>query len=72
MIVLGVMSSKGDVIPPNFFSQGLNVNAAYEEVLERVVMSWVESVSKGRLYINKTLHSLFRPRYPNMDELQSP
>lgn len=58
VIVPGVVSSKRDVIPPNFFSQGLKINAAYEEVLERVVRSWVESVSKGTLYQQDSASSL--------------
>ena len=37
-IVLGEVRNEGHVIPPNFFCQGFQVNAAtYIEVLEAVV-----------------------------------
>jgi len=39
VMVLGVMSNEGHVIPPHFFSQGLRMNAAYIAVLEAVVKS---------------------------------
>lgn len=37
VIVLGVVSYKGEVMPPNFFSKGLKVNVVVlTEVLEKV------------------------------------
>jgi len=38
VMILGVVSNKGHVMPPHFFSQKLQVNAAtYIEVLKTVV-----------------------------------
>ncbi|XP_046868909.1 uncharacterized protein LOC124461437 [Drosophila willistoni] len=52
VMVLGVVSNKGHVMPPHFFSQGLRVNsAAYIEVLETVVKPWIESVCGDSPYI---------------------
>lgn len=52
VMVLGVVSSEGDVMPPHFFSQGLRVNAAaYTEVLDRVVKPWVTTIARGRPYV---------------------
>jgi len=52
VMVLGVVSNEGHVMPPHFFSQGLRVNAAaYIEALETVVKPWIDSVSGGRPYV---------------------
>lgn len=52
VMVLGVVSSEGDVMPPFFFRQGLRVNAAsYTEVLETVVKPWMDGVARGRPYV---------------------
>lgn len=52
VMVLGVVSSEGHVMPPHFFPQGLRVNsAAYIEVLKTVVKPWIDSVRNGRLYV---------------------
>lgn len=52
VMVLGVVSNEGHVMPPHFFSQGLRVNAAaYIEVLESVVKPWIDSVCGNRPYI---------------------
>ena len=41
-----VNSSKGDVMPPNFFEMGQRVNAKkYIEVLDTVMMPWKEAVA---------------------------
>ena len=41
VVVLGVVSNEGHVMPPHFFPQKLRVNAAaYIEVLEAVVKPW--------------------------------
>lgn len=51
VMVLGVMSSEGDVMPPQFFPQGLRINAAdYKKVVERIVELWIENMSKIKLY----------------------
>ncbi|EFN86088.1 Transposable element Tcb2 transposase, partial [Harpegnathos saltator] len=52
VMVLGVVSNEGHVMPPHFFCQGLRVNAAaYIEVLETVVKPWIDSVRGDRPYI---------------------
>lgn len=52
VMVLGVISSEGDVMPPYFFEQGHRVNAvAYIHVLETVVKPWMDQVASGREYV---------------------
>ena len=52
VMVLGVVSSEGHVMPPHFFAKGLKVNSAvYIEVLKTVVKPWIDSVRNGRLYV---------------------
>lgn len=52
VMVLGVVSSDGDVMPPYFFEQGLKINAAvYIHVLETVVKPWMDRVADGREYV---------------------
>ena len=51
-MVLGVVSSNGDVMPPHFFEQGLRVNAdGYIHVLETVVKPWMDLVANGSPYV---------------------
>ncbi|UYV63308.1 hypothetical protein LAZ67_2003707 [Cordylochernes scorpioides] len=52
VMVLGVISSEGDVMPPHFFEKGLRVNAdTYINVLETVVKPWMDMVAAGRKYV---------------------
>ena len=52
VMVLGVVSSEGDVMPPHFFLQGARVNAvAYTDVLNTVVKPWITAVARGRPYV---------------------
>lgn len=52
VMVLGVVSNEGHVMPPHFFPQGLRVNAAaYIETLDTVVKPWIEGVARGRPYV---------------------
>ncbi|XP_054714652.1 uncharacterized protein LOC129224251 [Uloborus diversus] len=52
VIVLGVISSEGDVMPPHFFEEGLRINAdGYIHVLETVVKPWMNMVAAGRDYV---------------------
>ena len=52
MIVLGVVSSEDDMMPPHFFPQALQVNAAaYTDVLETVVKPWITAVASGRPHV---------------------
>ncbi|UYV65445.1 KDM2A [Cordylochernes scorpioides] len=49
VMVLGVISSEGDVMPPHFFEKGLRMNAdTYINVLETVVNPWMDMVAAGR------------------------
>ena len=52
VMVLGVVSNEGHVMPSHFFPQGLRMNAAaYIEVLEAVVKPWIDSMHGERLYV---------------------
>ena len=52
VIVLGVVSNEGYIMPPNFFCQGLRVNCTtYIEVLEAVVKPWIDSVRSERPHV---------------------
>ena len=52
VMVFGVISSEGDVMPPHIFQQGLRLDTTgYIELLETVVKPWIDSVSAGRPYV---------------------
>jgi hypothetical protein len=52
VMVLGVVSNEGDVMPPHIFAKGLKVNTEeYLKVMEDVVKSWMDQVAAGRHYI---------------------
>ena len=52
VMVLGVVSNKGDVMPPHVFEAGLRVNTeVYLDVLTNVVKPWMDEVAAGRPYI---------------------
>ncbi|UYV71060.1 IKK1 [Cordylochernes scorpioides] len=58
VMVLGVISSEGDVMPPHFFEKGLRMNAdTYINVLETVVKPWMDMVAAGRKDVNKAPHT---------------
>ncbi len=51
VMVLGVISSKGDVTPPHFFSVGPKINQkVYLKVLEEVVVPWMKRVAGCRKF----------------------
>ena len=51
-MVLGIVSSNGDVMPPYFFPEDLRVAANdYIKVLETVVKPWMVGVAGKRLYV---------------------
>ena len=51
-MVLRVVSSNGDIMPPHFFEQGLWVNAdGYIHVLETIVKPWMDLVANGSPYV---------------------
>lgn len=52
VMVLGVVSNEGDVMPPHFFDKGARINAAlYINTLETVVKPWMDGVARGRPYV---------------------
>lgn len=52
VMVLSIVSNKGDVMPPYFFEKGLRVNAeGYVAVLRDVVKPWIDQVAKWRPYV---------------------
>lgn len=52
VMVLGVVSNKGDVMPPHVFDAGLKVNTdVYLDVMTNVVKPWMDLVAEGRPYI---------------------
>lgn len=52
VMVLGVVSSEGHVMPPHIFEVGLRVNTAtYLEVMEQVVLPWIRGVVGDRPWV---------------------
>lgn len=52
VMVLGVISSEGDVMPPHFFENGLRVNTdVYVKVLRDVVKPWMDAIADRRHYV---------------------
>ena len=52
VMVLAVVSSEGDVMPPFIFEKGVKLNSeVYIEVLNNVVKPWMHEVAKGRPYV---------------------
>ena len=52
IMVFGVVTSEGDVMPPHIFPQGLRVNTeAYLEVLEAVVLPWIRETLGERPFV---------------------
>jgi transposase-like protein len=52
VMVLGVISNEGDVMPPHFFAKGLRLNSEeYVKVLDQVVKPWMDTVAAGRHYV---------------------
>ena len=52
VMVLGVVSNEGDIMPPHFFERGLRVNAeVYIDVMRDVVKPWMDEVAGGRPYV---------------------
>ncbi len=51
VMVLGVVSSEGHVMPPHFFEAGLKITSdVYKHVLEHVVKPWMDTIAEGRPY----------------------
>jgi hypothetical protein len=50
--VLGVVSNKGDFMPPHFFAKGLKINAEeYVKVLRDIVKPWMDGVANRHHYV---------------------
>ncbi len=51
VMVLGVICSSGDIMPPHFFGLGEKVNQeVYQRVLVDIVKPWMDDVANGRKY----------------------
>ena len=52
VMVFGVVSSEGHMMPPHIFEVGIKVNTkVYLDVLKRVVISWCNQVAGGRPWV---------------------
>ena len=52
VMVFGVVSSEGHIIPPHIFEVGLKVNTkVYLDVLKNVVIPWCNQVASGRPWV---------------------
>ena len=52
VIVFGVVSSEGHIMPPHIFEVGLKVNTkVYLDVLKSVVIPWCNQVAGGRPWV---------------------
>ena len=52
VMVFGVVSSEGYIMPPHIFEDGLKVNTkVYLDVLKNVVIPWCNQVAGGRPWI---------------------
>ena len=49
LMVMGVVSNEGDVMPAYFFPQKLKINTqVYLDLLQQVMVPWMKSVAAGR------------------------
>ena len=52
VMVFGVVSSEGHIMPPHIFEVGLKVNTkVYLDVLKSVVIPWCNQVAGGRPWV---------------------
>ena len=52
VMVFGVLSSEGHIMPPHIFEVGLKINPkVYLDVLKSVVISWCNQVAGGRPWV---------------------
>ena len=52
VMVFGVVSSEGHIMPPHIFEVGLKVNTkVYLDVLKSVVIPWFKQVAGGRPWV---------------------
>ena len=63
VMVFGVVSSEGHIMPPHIFEVGLKVNTkVYLDVLKSVVIPWCNQVAGGRPWVWRRPTSPKRPR----------
>ena len=69
VMVMGVVSSDGDVMPPYFFPEGLRVAAKNQGLENRgqALHGWLEWPARGRMSFNKTLRQCIWPVRPMPD-----
>ena len=52
VMVFGVVSSEGHIMPPHIFEVSLKVNTkVYLDVLKSVVIPWCNQIAGGRLWV---------------------
>ena len=52
VMVFGVVSSEGHIMPPHIFEVSLKVNTkVYQDVLKSVVIPWCNQVASGRPWV---------------------
>ena len=52
VMIFGVISSDGDMMPPHIFETGLRVNTEiYLQVMETVVLPWIKQVAQDRPWV---------------------
>ena len=80
VMVFGIISSEGDVMPPHFFEKGLRLNSeGYVALLRDVVAPWIKRVAAGRPYVFQqdsapchTSRTTQKWLFENMDDYTSP
>ena len=68
VMVFGVVSSEGHIMPPHIFEVGLKVNTkVYLDVLKSVVILWCNQVAGGRPWCgNRTQRRPTNPKRPRL------
>lgn len=52
VMVFGIVSSEGDIMPPHFFDVGLRVDSdVYIDVMKKVALPWIRRVANGRPWV---------------------
>ncbi|QQP53619.1 Uncharacterized protein FKW44_006153 [Caligus rogercresseyi] len=80
VMVFGIISSNGDVMPPYFFPKGLRLNSeGYVALMKDVVAPWIKKVAAGRPYVFQqdsapchTSHKTQKWLAENLDDYTSP
>ncbi|QQP41220.1 Uncharacterized protein FKW44_015518, partial [Caligus rogercresseyi] len=80
VMVFGIISSDGDVMPPHFFPKGLRLDSeGYVALMRDVVAPWIKKVAAGRPYVFQqdsapchTSHKTQKWLSENLDDNTSP